>query len=167
MGLFGKIVATAVNVATLPVAVAKDVVTLGNAHNAGHHRLPAPKPVEPEPKEGDKCEWCGEVDAAHPVMEGVNGHVLRECLTFEPAQVESRDGLLPPLTGISGDLKVSTVLHCLTQRERQLLASLQREKDLKGLLTEILGHLMIIADTHYEEDLCVQIKAAVGEGRKV
>jgi hypothetical protein len=29
MGLFGKIVATAVNVATLPVAIAKDVVTLG------------------------------------------------------------------------------------------------------------------------------------------
>jgi len=29
MGLFGKLVATAVNVATLPVAVAKDVVTLG------------------------------------------------------------------------------------------------------------------------------------------
>lgn len=31
MGLFGKIVATAVNVATLPVAVVKDVVTLGGA----------------------------------------------------------------------------------------------------------------------------------------
>ncbi len=29
MGLFGKIVATAINVATLPYAVAKDVVTLG------------------------------------------------------------------------------------------------------------------------------------------
>lgn len=29
MGLFGKMVATAVNVVTLPVAVAKDVVTLG------------------------------------------------------------------------------------------------------------------------------------------
>lgn len=29
MGLFGKIVKTAVNVVTLPVAVAKDVVTLG------------------------------------------------------------------------------------------------------------------------------------------
>lgn len=29
MGLFGKLVATAINVATLPVAVAKDVVTLG------------------------------------------------------------------------------------------------------------------------------------------
>jgi hypothetical protein len=29
MGLFGKIVATVVNVATLPVAVVKDVVTLG------------------------------------------------------------------------------------------------------------------------------------------
>jgi hypothetical protein len=29
MGLFGKIVATAINVATLPVAVVKDVVTLG------------------------------------------------------------------------------------------------------------------------------------------
>ena len=35
MGLFGKIVATTINVATLPVAVAKDVVTLGNASNAG------------------------------------------------------------------------------------------------------------------------------------
>lgn len=35
MGLFGKIVATAINVATLPVAVAKDVVTLGNSGNAG------------------------------------------------------------------------------------------------------------------------------------
>ena len=29
MGLFGKIVSTAVNVATLPVALVKDVVTLG------------------------------------------------------------------------------------------------------------------------------------------
>jgi len=29
MGFFGKIIATAVNVATLPVAVVKDVVTLG------------------------------------------------------------------------------------------------------------------------------------------
>lgn len=29
MGLFGKLVATAVNVVTLPVAVAKDIVTLG------------------------------------------------------------------------------------------------------------------------------------------
>ena len=29
MNLFGKLVATAVNVATLPVAVVKDVVTLG------------------------------------------------------------------------------------------------------------------------------------------
>ncbi len=29
MGLFGKIVSTVINVATLPVAVAKDVVTLG------------------------------------------------------------------------------------------------------------------------------------------
>jgi hypothetical protein len=33
MGLFGKLVATAVNVASLPVAVAKDVVTLGNVGN--------------------------------------------------------------------------------------------------------------------------------------
>jgi hypothetical protein len=31
MSLFGKLVRTAVNVATLPVAVAKDVVTLGGA----------------------------------------------------------------------------------------------------------------------------------------
>ena len=29
MGLFGKLVATAVNVATLPIAVVKDAVTLG------------------------------------------------------------------------------------------------------------------------------------------
>lgn len=29
MGLFGKLIATAINVATLPVAVAKDVITLG------------------------------------------------------------------------------------------------------------------------------------------
>lgn len=29
MGIFGKIVATAINVATLPVALAKDVITLG------------------------------------------------------------------------------------------------------------------------------------------
>jgi len=35
MGLFGKIVATAINISTLPVAVVKDVVTLGNAANAG------------------------------------------------------------------------------------------------------------------------------------
>lgn len=33
MSLFGKLVATAVNVATLPLAVAKDVVTLGNVGN--------------------------------------------------------------------------------------------------------------------------------------
>jgi hypothetical protein len=31
MSLFGKLVATAVNVVTLPVAVAKDVVTLGGS----------------------------------------------------------------------------------------------------------------------------------------
>lgn len=31
MGLFGKIVATAINVATLPVAVTKDVFTLGGS----------------------------------------------------------------------------------------------------------------------------------------
>jgi hypothetical protein len=31
MGLFGKIVATAVNVATIPVAVTKDVFTLAGA----------------------------------------------------------------------------------------------------------------------------------------
>lgn len=30
MSLFGKLVSTAINVVTLPVAVAKDVVTLGN-----------------------------------------------------------------------------------------------------------------------------------------
>lgn len=35
MGLFGKLVSTAINVATLPVAVAKDVITLGNCANAG------------------------------------------------------------------------------------------------------------------------------------
>lgn len=35
MGLFGKIVATAINVASLPVAVAKDVITLGNCANGG------------------------------------------------------------------------------------------------------------------------------------
>lgn len=35
MSLFGKIVKTAINVATLPVAVAKDVVTLGNCANGG------------------------------------------------------------------------------------------------------------------------------------
>lgn len=34
MGLFGKLVATAINVATLPVAVAKDVITLGNSTNS-------------------------------------------------------------------------------------------------------------------------------------
>jgi hypothetical protein len=33
MGIFGKIVSTAINVATLPLAVAKDVVTLGNVGN--------------------------------------------------------------------------------------------------------------------------------------
>jgi len=38
MGLFGKLVATAVNVATLPVAVVKDVFTLGNAANAATQR---------------------------------------------------------------------------------------------------------------------------------
>jgi len=38
MGLFGKMVATAINVATLPVAVVKDVFTLGNAANADSQR---------------------------------------------------------------------------------------------------------------------------------
>ena len=33
--MFGKIVATAINVATLPVAVAKDVVTLGGVSTKG------------------------------------------------------------------------------------------------------------------------------------
>jgi hypothetical protein len=37
MGLFGKLVATAVNVATLPVSVAKDVVTLGGAARGGSY----------------------------------------------------------------------------------------------------------------------------------
>jgi hypothetical protein len=35
MGLFGKLVATAINVATLPVAVAKDIVTLGGVSTKG------------------------------------------------------------------------------------------------------------------------------------
>jgi hypothetical protein len=35
MGLFGKLVATTINVATLPVAFVKDIITLGNAANAG------------------------------------------------------------------------------------------------------------------------------------
>lgn len=35
MGLFGKIVATAINVATLPVDVAKDIVTLGGVSSKG------------------------------------------------------------------------------------------------------------------------------------
>ena len=35
MGLFGKLVATAINVATLPVAIAKDVVTLGGVSTKG------------------------------------------------------------------------------------------------------------------------------------
>lgn len=34
MSLFGAIVRTAVNVATLPVAMAKDVLTLGNCANS-------------------------------------------------------------------------------------------------------------------------------------
>lgn len=33
MGLFGKLVATAINVATLLIAVVKDVFTLGNSTN--------------------------------------------------------------------------------------------------------------------------------------
>lgn len=33
MGFFGKLVATAINVATLPVAIVKDTVTLGNVGN--------------------------------------------------------------------------------------------------------------------------------------
>jgi len=35
MGLFGKIVATAINVATIPVAVVKDVITLGGVSTKG------------------------------------------------------------------------------------------------------------------------------------
>lgn len=35
MSLFGKIVATVVNVTTLPVAVAKDVATLGGVSTRG------------------------------------------------------------------------------------------------------------------------------------
>jgi hypothetical protein len=37
-GLFGKIVATAINVTTLPVAVVKDVVTLGGVSTKGELR---------------------------------------------------------------------------------------------------------------------------------
>lgn len=33
MSFFGALVRTVVNVATLPVAVAKDIVTLGNSYN--------------------------------------------------------------------------------------------------------------------------------------
>jgi hypothetical protein len=36
MGLFGKLVATVINVATLPVAIAKDVVTLGGVATDQH-----------------------------------------------------------------------------------------------------------------------------------
>ena len=38
MKLFGKIVATVINVATIPVAVAKDVVTLGGVSSKGEFR---------------------------------------------------------------------------------------------------------------------------------
>ncbi len=35
MGLFGKVVATVINVATIPIAVVKDVVTLGGVSTKG------------------------------------------------------------------------------------------------------------------------------------
>ena len=38
MSIFGKLVATVINVATLPAAIVKDVITLGNAANADSER---------------------------------------------------------------------------------------------------------------------------------
>lgn len=43
MGLFGKLVSTAINVATLPVAVAKDVVTLGGVSTSRRESYTAEK----------------------------------------------------------------------------------------------------------------------------
>lgn len=43
MGLFGKLVSTAINVATLPVAVAKDVVTLGGVASGKRQSYTADK----------------------------------------------------------------------------------------------------------------------------
>jgi hypothetical protein len=41
-------------------------------------RLPA------QPSQQASCNWCGEPESAHPVIEGINGHILKECLQFEP-----------------------------------------------------------------------------------
>lgn len=46
MGLFGKLVATAVNVATLPVAVVKDVATLGGVATERRQSYTAEKLAE-------------------------------------------------------------------------------------------------------------------------
>ncbi len=51
MGLFGKLVATAVNVATLPVAVVKDVVTFGGvATENGSYIVDKLKQIKDEAK---------------------------------------------------------------------------------------------------------------------
>ncbi len=50
MRLFGKIVATAINVATLPVAVAKDVVTLGGVARGGSYTVAKLEQIKEEAK---------------------------------------------------------------------------------------------------------------------
>ena len=55
MGLFGKLVRTAVNVATLPVAVVKDVVTLGGIATDNHGSYTAEKlqEIKDESEDGE------------------------------------------------------------------------------------------------------------------
>jgi hypothetical protein len=53
MGLFGKIVKTAVNVAVLPVAVAKDVLTLGGTSTKGEFRPYTTEQLEKIKEEAD------------------------------------------------------------------------------------------------------------------
>ena len=47
-------------------------------------------PKTSTPGEAHVCDWCGEIEANHPVMEGVNGHVLKECTQFESVAVTEK-----------------------------------------------------------------------------
>lgn len=51
MKIFGQIVRTAVNIVALPIAVAKDVVTLGNVGNGRPYTVTAIKTLKDEAEE--------------------------------------------------------------------------------------------------------------------
>lgn len=50
-------------------------------------KLPEPTPPTETHDESLKCEWCGNTEDKHPVMIGINGHAIKECLQFEPTHM--------------------------------------------------------------------------------